>query len=236
MNRRLLLLAAAVLVLLAILSFPMRLALAIADVEAGGLTARAVRGPVWDGVIEDARLGIAPLGTVRASLAPLPLFAGRTELNFSRDDALNGAISGRLHGGSVRGFSDVTGTATVGALVGMVPVQSVRFDGARLLFDRAGRCVEAGGRATVTIGVPIAGIDLAQGLSGPLQCRKGKAVAALASQSGMERLTLTLGGDRRYVARMAVQVDRDAGLANALSLLGFRAGADGFVMQTSGRF
>lgn len=72
--------------ILLIATFPMRLALAWSGATDAGITARDVRGSVWSGELVDARLGVLPLGTVSASLSPLALIGGNTELAFSRTD------------------------------------------------------------------------------------------------------------------------------------------------------
>src|SRR3546814_4374311 len=83
------------------------------------------------------------------------------------------------------------------------------------------------------LSAPIAGLDLSRGLSGPLSCAKGRAQATLASQSGMERLTLSFDGSGAYRAQFAINVDRDPAMAAALAALGFRAGTGGFVLATT---
>ena len=83
---------------------------------------------------------------------------------------------------------------------------------------------------------PIAGLDLSRGLSGPLRCAGGRAQASLASQSGMERLTLSFDGRGAWRAQFAIRVDNDPSMAAALALLGFRAGPAGFVLTTDGHF
>jgi general secretion pathway protein N len=213
-------------------TFPMRLALSLAGAEAAGISARAVRGSVWSGELADARLAALPLGTVRARLSLPALLAGRVELAFARSDT---RLAGRLHGGGVRGLSDLDGTLSLSGGLGMIPVDSLRFEDASVRFDAAGRCVAAGGRAAMSIAAPIAGLDLSRGLSGPLACADGRAQAALASQSGMERLTLSFDGGGTWRARLAIGVDRDPAMAAALTLLGFRPGADGFILSASGR-
>ena len=228
--------AAAFALLLIAATFPMRLALVLAGAEQAGISARAVSGSVWAGELADARLGKLPLGTVHARLSPLALLAGRVELAFARADARLGALTGRLHGGSRRGLSDVDGTLSLAGGLGMIPVDRVRFEGAAMRFDSAGQCVAASGRAQLSIAAPIAGLDLSRGLSGPLACVDGRAQAALASQSGMERLTLSFDGSGAWRARLTIAVDRDPMMAAALSLLGFKPGADGFALAASGRF
>lgn len=235
-KKRWILVAALLALLLIALTFPMRLALSWSGAADAGVTARAIRGSVWSGELVDARLGALPLGTVKASLSPLALLAGRTELAFSRSDARLGALSGRLHGGRARGVSDINGVATLSGGLGLVPIDTVRFEGATVRFDGEGKCAAAAGRVQLSVAAPIAGLDLSRGLSGPLACANGRAQAALASQSGMERLTLSFDGGGAYRAQFAINVDRDPAMAAALSALGFRAGTDGFVLATAGRF
>lgn len=222
--------------ILLVATFPMRLALGWSGATDAGVSARDVRGSIWSGELVEARLGALPLGTVRASLSPLALLGGNTELSFARTDERLGALAGRLHGSNPRGVSDVSGTASMSGGLGAIPVDTVRFEGATIRFDSAGKCAAASGRLQLAVTAPIAGLDLSRGLSGPLSCRNGRAQAALASQSGMERLTLSFDGSGAYRAQFAINVDRDPAMAATLAALGFRAGSGGFVLATSGRF
>lgn len=235
-RRRWIVAAALLALLLLVATFPMRLALAWSGATDAGITARDVRGSVWSGELIEARLGALPLGTVRASLSPLALLGGSVELAFSRADERLGALAGRLHGSDPRGVSDVSGTTSMSGGLGMIPVDTIRFEGATVQFDGAGKCVRAAGRVQLAVSAPIAGLDLSRGLSGPLACANGRAQAALASQSGMERLTLSFDGSGAYRAQFAINVDRDPAMAAALAALGFKAGSGGFVLATSGRF
>lgn len=228
--------ALALALLLAIATFPLRVALAWSGASDAGVTARAVNGTIWSGELIDARLGLLPLGTIRASLSPLALLGGRTEMAFSRADDRLGALAGRLHGSNPRGVSDVNGTSVMAGALGMIPVDTIRFEGSTVRFDGAGRCASATGRIQLSVNAPIAGLDLSRGLSGPLSCANGRAQAALASQSGMERLTLSFDGGGAYRARFAINVDRDPAMATALAALGFQPGPGGYVLTTSGRF
>lgn len=222
--------------ILLIATFPMRLALGLSGATDAGITAREIRGSIWSGELVEARLGALPLGTVRASLSPLALLGGNTELAFSRTDERLGALAGRLHGSNPRGVSDVSGTTSISGGLGMIPVDTIRFEGAAIRFDGAGKCTAASGQIQLAVTAPIAGLDLSRGLSGPLKCANGRAQAALASQSGMERLTLSFDGSGAYRAQFAINVDRDPAMAAALAALGFKAGSGGFVLATSGRF
>lgn len=235
-RRRWIVAAALLALVLLVATFPMRLALGWSGADDVGVSARAVRGSVWSAELVDARLGALPLGTLRASLSPLALLTGETELAFERSDDRLGALAGRLHGSNPRGMSDVSGTSAMAGGLGLIPVDMIRFEGATVRFDDAGKCARASGRIQLMVAAPIAGLDLSRGLSGPLRCAKGRAEAALASQSGMERLTLGFDGGGAWRARLAINVDRDPAMAAALAALGFRAGPGGFVLATSGRF
>jgi general secretion pathway protein N len=133
-------------------------------------------------------------------------------------------------------MSDINGVTSLAGGFGLIPVDTIRFEGATVRFDDAGKCVEAGGRLLLTVGTTIAGLDLSRGLSGPLSCVNGRAQAALSSQSGMERLTLSFDGSGAYRAQFAINVDRDPMMAAALAALGFKAGSGGFVLTSSGKF
>ena len=235
MRRRVLFAAILIALILIVATFPMRLALAMAGAENSGLTAREVNGSVWAGELIEARLGALPLGNVKASLSPFALLGGDVDLAFRRPDPRLGELSGRLHGSNPRGLSDLSGTTSLSGGLGLVPVDSLRFEGAEVRFDERGRCTKASGRLQLTIGTSIAGLDLSRGLTGPLRCAEGRAQAVLASQSGMERLTLGFDGSGAYRAEFAINAD-DPAMAAALSAIGFRAGAGGFVLVSSGRF
>ncbi|MBN8842956.1 MAG: type II secretion system protein N [Sphingomonadales bacterium] len=235
-RRRWIIGVAALALALIVATFPMRLALSLSGAADAGVSAREVRGSVWSGALVDARLGALPLGTVRASLSPIALLGGNTELTFERADERLGALAGRLQGSNPRGISDVNGTTSLSGGLGLIPADTIRFEGATVRFGGDGKCVEAAGRLQLSVAAPIAGLDLSQGLSGPLSCANGRAQAALASQSGMERLTLAFDGQGNYRAQFAINVDRDPAMAAALAVLGFKAGSNGFVLATSGRF
>lgn len=223
--------------LLIIATFPMRLALSLAGADQAGFTAREVVGPVWWAGMGDARLGAFQLGTLDAWLVPGPLFLGRTELAFQRQDGQQaGALSGRLRSGALRGVSDLTGSTTATAGLGIVPVDTINFDGVEALFDKAGRCQSAHGRLRLSVGASIAGLDLSRGLSGALRCSKDRVQAALASQSGMEKLNVNFAANGEYQARLTISVDRDPSMATALGALGFQSTTGGYVLTSSGRF
>ena len=235
MRRRLILAAILIALIVIVATFPMRPALAMAGAERSGLTAREVNGSVWAGELIEARLGALPLGNVKASLSPLALLGGDVELAFNRPDPRLGELSGRLHGSNPRGLSNLSGTTSLSGGLGVVPVDSLRFEGVEVRFDDRGRCTTANGRIQLTVGTSIAGLDLTRGLAGTLRCVEGRAQTALTSQSGMERLTLSFDGSGAYRAEFAITAD-DPAMAAALSAIGFRVAGNGFVLVSSGRF
>jgi general secretion pathway protein N len=217
-------------VIAAAASLPMRVGLDGAGAAEAGLSARAVRGTVWDGVLEDGQIGAVPLGTVELGLAPLALLRGQFEMHFARQGAE--PLYGRLMG---RGIADVNGSLALGAQFGPVSVARLDLSAVNLHFDAAGRCLEAGGRVTAALAGPVGGLNLAQGLSGPLSCSDERVAAQLTSQSGMETLRFSAGADGAWQARFKVVTSSDPALVSGLAEMGFRSVADGYVLTSSGR-
>lgn len=216
-------------------SLPMRLVLDASGAAEAGLSARAVSGTVWHGTLQDVRVGALPLGTVEARLSPLALLRGEAAMAFARQDAALGALSGQMVGGSAAGVRDVNGALALGARLGGLSVGQVALGGTTLRFDRDGRCAEASGTVTAALAAPVAGLNLMQGLSGPVACVDGRAVAVLASQSGMETLRLSFGADGAWQARFKVATSSDPALISGLAVMGFQTVGDGYVLSLSGQ-
>lgn len=227
--------AAALLAMLVIAAtLPMRLALGWMDTDSMGFSAREVTGTIWSGRAYDSRVGDLALGDLDLGLSPLSLLAGQPELRFSRQDALRGALSGRIVRGARRGVTKLSGKLSLSQGFAHIPIDEILLEDVEALFDEQGRCQSAQGKAQVMVGGTIAGLDLSQGLAGTMACRSGRAEAQLLSQSGMEKLVLAMDGRGRWQARIAIRTNGDAAMAAALALLGFRAAGDGFAMTASG--
>lgn len=236
MTRRRIWIAAALLALVVIAAtLPMRLALAIAGAAEAGLSARAVTGSIWSGQLVDARWRGARLGTLGSGLAPLALLGGEARLNIARDDVLLGQLKGALVLTGVRGVADMNGTVSLGASLAGVPLDALRLAGVTARFDDAGRCVQAAGQVQMSIALPVPGLDLANGLSGPIACRAGRAEAALASQSGAERLILSFDDAGAYRARLSVKAGGDAAVEGLLRAAGFLPAGGDLVLLHEGR-
>ena len=217
-----------------ILFLPLRLAGALIGFDNLGLTARSAGGTVWSGQLDQARLGPVDLGTLDVGLKPLPLLLGRASLDVERaaaegTQALSGTVSVGIGRRAIDGLTGTVGGSTIGGL----PIESIAFDNATVVFAD-GRCVEASGRATVTVGLSIAGLQLRNGMTGGLNCEGRDLVTTLTGQSGLERLRLTIDADGSYVARLMVQ-STDPFLGAALTAAGFGPTDQGYVRTSRGR-
>lgn len=217
-----------------ILFLPLRLAGALFGFDDLGLTARSAGGTVWSGQLDQARLGPVDLGTLDVGLKPLPLLLGRASMDIERAAAggsqpLSGTVSVGIGRRAIEGVTGTVGGSSIGGL----PVESIAFESATVIFAD-GRCVEASGRATVTVGLSIAGLQLRNGMTGGLNCEGRDLVLTLVGQSGLERLRLNVDAQGNYVARLMVQ-STDPFLGAALTAAGFGPTDDGYVRTSRGR-
>ena len=114
---------AALFVAALIVAFPLRLALGWSGAGERGVTARAVEGTVWAGLVGDLRLGALPLGDLAVGLRPLPLLIGRREFSLERLAAggtpeFSGVASG---GGDWLTLREVQGQVVLGESFGAIP-------------------------------------------------------------------------------------------------------------------
>lgn len=233
MTRRRILVGLAILAAI-ILFLPLRLAGGLVGFDDLGLTARSAGGTVWSGQLDQARLGPVDLGTLDIGLKPLPLLLGRASMTVDRaatagTQPLSGTVSLGIGRRAIEGLSGTLGGTSIGGL----PVESIAFDNATIIFAD-GRCVEAAGRMTMTVGLSVAGLQLRNGMTGGLNCEGSSVATTLVGQSGLERLRLEIDGDGNYVARLMVQ-STDPALGAALSAAGFGPTAEGFVRTARGR-
>ncbi len=206
--------------LVLVLTFPLRLAFTMLDLDERGIAARSVQGPVWWGGIEELEVAGLRLGTVDAWLSPWPLLTGRARVDIRRvrglTDDLRGAVS--LAPGS-RGLDDVTGTVPLAGRLAPLPVTALDFTDFSVRFT-GGVCASAQGRVRARLPALAALVGLANGLSGAARCEGQALLLPLASQSGQERLELRVTGDGRYSATMRV-TPNDPTVAAALRAYGF---------------
>lgn len=217
-------------------SFPMRLALDWGGAAEAGLSARSVEGSVWGADLHDLHWGGLALGSVRASVSPWSVMIGAPRLAFARRDDRLGMLSGNLSTGREMGLVDAQGRVELGMQFGGLALGGLQMQGVTALADREGRCVKASGQVQLRLNGPMAGLALADGLSGPISCGQGRFRASLASQSGMERLIWEADGKGAWTARLSVAQVRDPAMVMALGQMGFRPSGDGYVMAAVGRF
>ena len=231
-GRSLFFLGALLFALLALL--PLRSALSWLDLGSAGLSARAVRGSVWLGSLEQARIGSIPLGDVQARLNTLPLLLGRARVTLARPDdrdPFEGALTVSRNG---FGFDDVTGRLSAPASFAPLPIAALELEDFTAGFDR-GRCARAGGRVRAAVAPRFAAFGLPAAFDGGARCAEGALLLSLASQSGMERLDLRLLADGRYRAELLVR-STDQSLRPRLIAAGFRPSPTGWRLRFDGSF
>lgn len=226
-------LLACLLILALIALFPMRIMMGALDLERAGLSAREVRGSVWSARLIEARFGGAALGDLDARLSLWPLLAGRARLDLRRGGeggaALSGAITVTRH---TIGMDDATMRLPVGTTFAPLPVTSLDLNDVSVRF-RGSTCDKAEGLVRAEVSGDAAGLTLPGGLSGAVRCDGGSLLLPLASQSGMERLSLRIDKNGAYTADLIVRASDPAG-QRVLQAGGFRLDGDGFKLSVAG--
>lgn len=231
MNRRWIIICAALLLITALLIFmPLRMIIA-----GDAVSARRVDGIIWDGSIRDLRVGQIQVGDVNARLHFLPLLLGRAQIAVSRGDApfapgISGSVTRRIGGFEI---DDMTATLPVSTLFAPLPAENIELQDFSTRFI-AGRCAEAGGNIRLTLSGTLPGIDVANGMLAKPRCEGGQLLIPFMSQSAMERVTIRIAGDGRFSANVFLEGDRVEQGA-LLTLAGFRSVAGGYRMVRKGR-
>lgn len=216
-----------------ILFMPMRIALGLAGVERVGVAARNVTGTIWSGRVDQLMLGTMPLGSVRAALSPVSLLMARARFDIRRRSGAADDLSGALTVGFGRaGVDDVTGAVPLGRTFAPLPIGSLVMEDVSAYFSGE-QCGHAEGRVRAQMAGQFPGLNLSQGLSGTASCDGDALLLPLASQSGMEKLTLRIWRSGRYVAEMRVET-ADAMLADALAKSGFAGVGGARVLKVEG--
>ncbi len=211
-----------------IVFLPVSLALSALGLDQRGLAARAASGSIWSGRLLEGRIGRVALGDTRIGLQPLPLLVGRARVDLS-GAAGKGALSVTRN---TFGVDDATGHLLTARLFAPVPLDAIDLDDVSVQFA-SGRCENAAGRVRATFTGDVAGLSLAQGLSGTARCDAGMLLLPLVSQSAMERLNLRIAGDGSYRAEFVVRSD-DPALAAKLGAAGFTAAQGGYLLRLAG--
>lgn len=226
----------AMLVAAVVATFPMRLALELTGFGRAGLTARSATGPIWFSTLREVQFGGVDLGDVHAYLSPVQLLVGRARIDLVGPQPVNGpppkgAIGVTRHS---FGIDDVTANLAAGELLAPLPITKVSLDDVSARFE-GGNCVSADGRVTADLGGGIAGISLAQGMTGSAKCEGDALLIPLASASGNERVRLLVRGDGRYRGELIVAAS-DPDTNARLAATGFQPANDGYRLSVEGRF
>ncbi len=126
----------------------------------------------------------------------------------------------------------MTGSLPLGATLAPLPVSRATFDKFTGTFT-GGRCSEAEGRVRMQVAALIAGLDLANGLSGEARCDGDALLIPLASQSGQEKLDLRIRADGAYEATMRIRTT-DPALTGALAANGFQVAGGEQMLRVAG--
>ena len=228
---RLALVFLAALVVAVVATTPMTVGL---DLAGAGqrLTAREVRGTLWNGRLVGASLGAMPLGDVRARLSLAGLARGRPAIDVI---ARGGAVDGRgriLLGGS-SGVEDFTGSIPLEHLGAPSPIGgTLVLRSAGFAFSN-GACRHAAGQASAEVR------GLGEGsmtLSGRPVCRAGAMVLPLSGERDGVRVavSVSLKPDGEYATEARVTT-ADVALGEVLSAAGFEKTGDGYLKISNGR-
>jgi len=229
MTRRVLLGVFAVIFVVALIALiPMRVAIAALGIQDRGFAARTAEGEMWYGSFRDARLGDVALGDLRAAVDPLALLVGRANVAMG-GSAGSGWIT--VASGSL-GVGRMTVRLPTGKQFAPLPLEAIALEDATIRFER-GRCVKAEGRVRATFSGDIAGLSLAQGLSGTPRCEAGQLVLPMISQSAMERVTLRIAASGAFSGEFVVKPG-DPAIAARLASAGFVPAQGGHVMRLAG--
>ncbi len=214
---------------------PLRLALGWLSLDQKGLSARKADGSIWLGSLTESRMGDAPLGDLSAQLSPIQLLVGRARVDIANREGGAGRIAGGL--GVTRnsfGVDDLTAAIPVASVFAPLPIETLDLSDVSVRFED-GQCARADGQVKAALSGEIAGINLAQGLTGNARCEGGALLLPLQGQSGMERLALKLFEDGRYELDLSVRPS-DPALGQRLAASGFRQTAQGYAFKMQGRF
>jgi len=233
MQRRWMIWTVGLLALAAFALFPLRIALALSDLERIGFTARQVGGTIWYGRIGELHLRSQNLGTFEVGVDPAALLIGNLNMRFNRLESLEGPLQGRLVAGGSRGVVDVSGRIAVGAAFAPLPIAAVELSRVTVLFRR-GQCQRAEGTLRPVLAAAIPGISFDANTAGTIQCDGERARVRMRSASGRETIEFYVGQSGRYRGWISVRTDQP-GVGAGLFLLGFRPSPEGLTLTVDGQ-
>lgn len=223
--------------LIGIITFPMRLAVAWAGLDKGPLTMRGAAGSVWDGTLYSAALGPVQLGDVEAALQPWALLGGQMKLALTLPGGSGQAAKGRatlIRSGGGFGIMEMTGQVPVGQWLAPLPAPVAEFEGFSARFVN-GRCAEAKGLVRLQMPALLPGLSLSNGLTAAPRCSGARVLLPFKGQSGMEQVNLYVAADGSYRAALRLEGLPEIA-APVLSARGFRQDGAAWELAVEGRF
>ena len=207
-------------------TFPMRLALDALDLDARGLTAREVRGPVWGAQLAQVKVRDVMIGEVRAGLSPWSLLVGTARIRLT-DGPLTGSVYTGLRSFGVEGLN---GALPSVAAMPPLPASALTLENVTIGF-RDGVCDRAEGTARLAV-APVAGIGIGE-MRATARCDGEAALLPFQADSGVATAEMRVLAAGRYSLTLTM-MGADAQLTNALTAAGFRTSPTGLSMTVEG--
>lgn len=224
-------------ILIGIITFPMRMAIAWAGLDNGPLTMRGAAGSVWDGTLYSAALGPVQLGDVDAELQPWALLSGQTKLALTLPGGSAQSATGRatmVRSGAGFGIIDMTGAVPVGQWLAPLPAPIANFEQFSVRFAN-GQCAEAGGLVKLQMPALMPGLSLSNGLTAAPRCSGDRVLLPFKGQSGMEQVNLYVAADGAYRATLRLEGLPEIA-APVVQARGFRQDGAAWELAVEGRF
>lgn len=220
--------------MMALLLFPLRIALSEPLLKRAGIAAQEISGSIWLGKLDHVQFGGIPIGTLSAGLSPLGLFIGDARFAFRRTEGSSEPFEGEVIF-STRATDIVGATLTLPTKSVFAPlrVDSLRLDDVTVRFSN-GRCESAEGRVHAHVGSDL-GASSGEEMSGNMRCRGEVVEVLLQSRSGMEQITLKVRQDGHFNASLLIRPN-DAVQDQAMSAAGFHKVPAGYLFSKNGQF
>ena len=206
---------------------PFGVALAWSQGAPSGLSSDSVSGSIWNGRLENTRIGRIRIGDVDAHLSPFALFTGVSRLSLRSELGAATLVQGRE-----RGIEDAEIAIDLEQLGFAVPMAgSVKLQRATLLFQDD-RCNFVEGQISTDV---FRRVWSGPELSGRLMCDGKAAVARLAGRTADVDVDIMvrIEADGRYRVQSHVTSSNN-GVLIALGLAGFAQNGDGVVRLDEG--
>ncbi len=201
----LLLIAASLIIFLVFM--PLSVVINAAIPKTASVTAKAVSGSIWRGVVADLKIGPLAMGRVETALKIFPLFLARTDFHIDRSagegqPSLTGTMSSGLGSSALR---NVTGQIPLTMVDERLPLSRVELQDFSARFE-SGRCRQASGSVRLMMkpgGLSSLGLD--SGFLGQARCDGNALLLPLVSQSAMERADIRISPGGSYTITINIQ-------------------------------